>query len=55
MMKEGKKITIGYIDNRHHLEGVAFKIKINEDAYDNFAFPLEIKCIERGFYLRNRL
>jgi hypothetical protein len=54
VLKEGRRIVIGFVDSRHHLEGVGFKLKVNED-YDDLIYPLELKCFERGFYLRNRL
>jgi hypothetical protein len=55
MQREGKKITVGYTDFRQQLEGVALKLKINEECSDDFKVPLEMKCIERGLYSRGRL
>jgi hypothetical protein len=44
VLKEGRRIAIGFTDNRNHLEGVGFKLRVN-DEYDDFAFPLEAKCV----------
>lgn len=55
IMKTGRKIVIGYADNGYILEGLAVKLKINEEVFEDFSQPLEIKSVERGFYRRGRL
>lgn len=54
VLREGRRITVGFVDGRQQLEGVGFKLRVNED-YDDFSRPLELKCVERGLYIRSRL
>jgi hypothetical protein len=44
IIKENKKMIIGFIDQRNQLEGIGFKLKVSDD-YDNFDVPFVSKCI----------
>ena len=55
IMKKGNKINIGYFDRYSNLDGVGFKLNVDQDGFDHFEQELKLKCVERGLYCKNRL